>query len=84
MAVPWRWRQAWISLAVGGLCLGFALKALGLIEATTLWSDELYSVGKSFQPSYGALLAMLRGGHPPALVLLLALALGARRLARAR
>ena len=66
MAVPWRWRQAWISLAVVGICLGFALKALGLIEATTLWSDELYSVGKSFQPSYGALLAMLREDtHPP-------------------
>jgi len=37
-----------------------------LIDATSLWSDELYSVGKSFQPDFGALLAMLREDtHPP-------------------
>jgi uncharacterized membrane protein len=31
-----------------------------------LWSDELYSVGKSFQPSLGALVEMLREDtHPP-------------------
>ena len=30
------------------------------------WSDELYTVGKSFQPDYGALVAMLRQDtHPP-------------------
>ena len=34
----------------------FALRTLFLIDATSLWSDELYSVGKSFQPSLGALL----------------------------
>ena len=46
-----------------------------LIDATALWSDELYSVGKSFQPSPGALLDMLRQDtHPP---LLPALDLGA-------
>ena len=38
----------------------------------TLWSDELYSVGKSFQPSFGRLLAMLREDtHPPAYYALL-------------
>ena len=39
------------------VCLAFALKALLLIDATSLWSDELYSVGKGFQPDVGALLA---------------------------
>ena len=33
------------------VCSLFAIKALVLIDATGLWSDELYSVGKSFQPS---------------------------------
>ena len=37
-----------------------------LIDTTSLWSDELYSVGKSFQPSLGALVEMLREDtHPP-------------------
>lgn len=48
------------------VCSVFALRALALIDATGLWSDELYTVGKSFQPSYAALLAMLRlDTHPP-------------------
>ena len=48
------------------VCSVFALRALMLIDATGLWSDELYTVGKSFQPSYAALLAMLRlDTHPP-------------------
>ena len=48
------------------ICSVFALRALLLIDATGLWSDELYTVGKSFQPSYAALLAMLRlDTHPP-------------------
>ncbi|EAU75530.1 hypothetical protein [Synechococcus sp. RS9916] len=48
------------------VCSVFALRALLLIDATGLWSDELYTVGKSFQPSYAALLAMLRlDTHPP-------------------
>ena len=38
------------------------VEVLGLIHATSLWSDELYTVGKSFQPDYGALLAMLLQG----------------------
>ncbi|EAQ70128.1 putative conserved membrane protein [Synechococcus sp. RS9909] len=48
------------------VCAAFALRALSLIEATGLWSDELYTVGKSFQPSLAAMLAMLRQDtHPP-------------------
>ncbi|WP_244279369.1 glycosyltransferase family 39 protein [Synechococcus sp. UW69] len=43
-----------------------------LIDATTLWSDELYTVGKSFQPSLRSLLVMLREDtHPPAYYVLL-------------
>ena len=50
-------------VAVCGAC---ALKALGLIDATSLWSDEHYTVGKNFQPDYSALLAMLwQDTHPP-------------------
>ena len=53
-------------MAVVLVCLVFALKALLLIDATSLRSDELYSVGKSFQSDLGALLAMLREDmHPP-------------------
>ena len=58
--------RRWVAMAVVLVCLAFALKALLLIDATSLWSDELYSVGKSFQPDFGALLAMLREDtHPP-------------------
>jgi hypothetical protein len=47
-------------------CVAFALRSLSLIDATGLWSDELYTVGKSFQSSFAALLAMLRQDtHPP-------------------
>ena len=53
----------WLVIA---LCAAFALRALLLIDATGLWSDELYTVGKSFQPSFDGLLAMLRiDTHPP-------------------
>lgn len=59
-------KRAGLFLAVALVCGAFALKALGLIDATSLWSDELYTVSKSFQPDYGALLAMLRQDtHPP-------------------
>ena len=59
-------RSAWILLVLAVVCTCFALKALLLIDATSLWSDELYSVGKSFQASPAALLAMLRHDtHPP-------------------
>ena len=37
---------SWIVLVVA-LCLAFGLRALLLIDATALWSDELYSVGSS-------------------------------------
>ena len=43
-----------------------------LIDATALWSDELYSVGKSFQSSFMSMLAMLREDtHPLAYYALL-------------
>ena len=59
-------KRSWLVL-VAVLCLAFGLRALLLIDATALWSDELYSVGKSFQPSFSSLLAMLREDtHPPA------------------
>ena len=59
-------KRIWLVLVVG-LCLAFGLRVLLLIDATALWSDELYSVGKSFQPSFSSLLAMLREDtHPPA------------------
>ena len=59
-------KRSWLVLVVV-LCLAFGLRALLLIDATALWSDELYSVGKSFQPSFSSLLAMLREDtHPPA------------------
>ena len=54
----------WVAVVL--VCGAFALKVLGLIDAISLWSDELYTVGKSFQPDYGALLAMLcQDIHPP-------------------
>ena len=52
--------RRWVAMAVVLVCLAFALKALLLIDATSLWSDELYSVGKSFQSDFGASLGMLR------------------------
>ena len=59
-------KRSWLVLVMA-VCLVFGLRALLLIDATALWSDELYSVGKSFQPSFGSLLAMLREDtHPPA------------------
>ena len=58
-------RAGWL-IAVALVCGAFALKALGLIDATSLWSDELYTVGKSFHLDYSALLAMLwQDTHPP-------------------
>ena len=48
------------------ICSAFALQTFFLIDSTSLWSDELYSVGKSFQPSLGALFGMMREEtHPP-------------------
>ena len=54
------------------ICLAFAVRTLFLIDATALWSDELYSVGKSFLSSFTSMLAMLREDtHPPAYYALL-------------
>ena len=58
--------KRWLWGLVYLVCSAFGLRALALIDSTGLWSDELYTVGKSFQPSYQALLAMLRlDTHPP-------------------
>ena len=64
-------KRSWIVVVVA-ICLAFGLRALLLIDATALWSDELYSVGKSFQPSFCSMLEMLREDtHPPAYYALL-------------
>lgn len=39
----------WIAVGVVLVCLGFALKTLALIDAITLGSDEIYSLGMRFQ-----------------------------------
>ena len=58
--------KRWLPLVVLLVCAAFAFRSLGLIDATGLWTDELYTTGKSFQPSYSALLQMLsRDTHPP-------------------
>ena len=54
-------------VVVAALCLAFGLRALLLIDATALWGDELYSVGKSFQTSFSRLMAMLREDPIPPL-----------------
>ncbi|QNJ21564.1 putative conserved membrane protein [Synechococcus sp. MIT S9220] len=56
----------WPWLLVAFVCAAFALKALLLVDATSLWIDELFSVGKSFQSDYAELIAWLRQDtHPP-------------------
>ena len=60
------WRHSLLSVCIVLTCIAFAVRTLLLLDATGLWSDELYSVGKSFQHSPAALLAMLRQDtHPP-------------------
>ena len=62
-----RHRLRWGVLFAVVVAAAFALRCLLLIDVTGLWSDELYSVGKSFQGSTSALIAMLREDtHPPA------------------
>ena len=51
-------RLGWLPILL--VRAAFALRPLSLFEATGLWSDELYTVGKSFQPSVAAMLAMLQ------------------------
>ena len=36
-------KRSWLLLALA-ICLAFGLRALLLVDATALWSDELYSV----------------------------------------
>ena len=58
-------KRRWLLLALA-ICLAFGLRALLLVDATALWSDELYSVGKRLQSSFMSRLAMLReDNHPP-------------------
>ncbi len=67
-----RHRLHWDLLLAVVVAAAFALRCLLLMDATGLWSDELYSVGKSFQASPAALIAMLREDtHPPAYYALL-------------
>ena len=48
------------------ICLAFGLRSLLLVDASTLWGDELYTVGKSFLPSFRGMLSNLKGDmHPP-------------------
>ncbi len=54
-----------LGMLVSLLCGAFAIKAILLVDATSLWCDELYSVGKSFQPSFIRLLEMLRNDTHP-------------------
>jgi len=64
--------RRWDLVLAVAVAAAFALRCLLLIDATGLWSDELYSVGKSFQASPAALIAMLREDtHPPAYYALL-------------
>ena len=59
-------KRPWIPLLAAVVATVFAWRVLLLIDATGLWTDELYSVGKSFQPSPAALIGMLREDtHPP-------------------
>ncbi len=56
----------WLAIATVIVCAAFALKALVLIDRTSLWGDELRSVIKAFQPSPAFILEYLRDdSHPP-------------------
>jgi hypothetical protein len=56
----------WLTIGAGIACAAFALKALLLIDRTSLWGDELRSVIKAFQPSLPFILDYLRDdSHPP-------------------
>ena len=57
-------KSPWLLLAVA-ICLAFGFRALLLIDASTLWLDELYTVGKSFQPFDGLLASLRDDVHPP-------------------
>ena len=44
-------KPLWMFLVIA-ICVAFSLRTLLLIDASTLWGDELYTVGKSFLPSF--------------------------------
>ncbi len=48
------------------VCLAFAIKSFLLINRSSLWADEIWSVIKSFQPSPSFILEYLKtDSHPP-------------------
>ncbi|WP_226413158.1 hypothetical protein [Synechococcus sp. MU1642] len=58
-------KPGWLFLVIA-ICVAFGLRALLLVDASTLWGDELYTVGKSFLPSFRGMLGNLKGDmHPP-------------------
>ena len=58
-------KPLWMFLVIA-ICCAFGLRTLLLIDASTLWGDELYTVGKSFLPSFRGMLGNLKGDmHPP-------------------
>ena len=63
----------WVAVVL--VCGAFALKVLGLIDVTSLGSDGLYTVGKSFQ-GLRRPMGDASAGHPPAFLLLASVALG--------
>lgn len=61
----------WWWLLPIGVAAVFAVRCLALIDATSLWGDELSTARKSFQPSLGFLFDYLREDtHPPLYYLL--------------
>ena len=58
-------KPLWMFLVIA-ISVAFSLRTLLLIDASTLWGDELYTVGKSFLPSFRGMLGNLKGDmHPP-------------------
>jgi uncharacterized membrane protein len=63
--------RGWLLLAITAAVL-FALRSLALIDATSLWGDELSTARKAFQLSLPSLFAYLREDtHPPLYYVLL-------------
>ena len=71
----------WVAVVL--VCGAFALKVLGLIDATTLGSDELYTVGKSFQGLRRSM-GDASVGHLSASLILASVALGCSSWAKRR
>lgn len=67
--------QRLLLFAAVAVAMAFAFKALGTIQLTSLWEDELASCVKAFQPSLRFLVRYLKTDvHPPLYYLLLWLA----------